>query len=284
MGPEAAVPIVVLTAAVLHAVWNALAHSATDKLAGMALMNCAFLGCGLALTALFPLPGAAALPYLAASTACQLGYQLLLVRAYRLGDFGQMYPIARGTSPLAVALLSVTLLHRTLPGSTWAGVLVISLGLAGLALAGGAPGREQLPALGAALATGVLISGYTVIDGTGVRVSASVGGYIAWMFVTQGAAMLLVAFAVRGRDLRGAMRGGRLRGLTGGVLSLTAYGLVVWAQSYGELAVIAAMRETGIVVAAVIGAVVFRERLGHWRLAAGATVLAGIAVLQLAPG
>ncbi|GAA2747643.1 MULTISPECIES: EamA family transporter [Kitasatospora] len=278
------VVLVVLAAALLHAVWNALAHGATDKLAGVAVMNCAILGTGLLMTTAVPLPGRAALPYLACSAALQVGYQLMLARAYRLGDFGQMYPIARGTSPMVVALISVTLLGRTLPFGQSAGVLVISLGLAGLALAGGIPGRAQLPALTAALATGTLIAAYTVVDGTGVRRAASVGGYIAWMFVVQAIAVLAVAFAVRGRTLLTVDRGSWAPGLAGGVMSLTAYGLVVWAQSYGELATIAALRETSIVIAALIGAIVFRERLGRLRLAASATVLTGIAVLQLTHG
>lgn len=279
-----AVPFVVLAAAVLHALWNAMAHRSGDRLAGFALMNTATLACGAALACLVPLPDPAAWPFVAASTVLQVGYQLLLLQAYRLGDFGQMYPIARGTSPLVVALLSVTVLGRSLPAGQAAGVLVISLGLAGLALAGGLPGRTQLPALGAALGTGVLIAGYTVVDGTGVRRAGGTAGYLAWMFLAQGAVMLLVALAVRGRPLLTAMRRRPRQGLAGGVMSLVAYGLVVWAQTAGDLATIAALRETSILIAALIGAFVLREPLGRSRLAAGAAVLAGIVVLRLGHG
>ncbi|WP_033818123.1 EamA family transporter [Kitasatospora sp. MBT63] len=284
--PAQTVPLVVLASAVLHAVWNALAHGVRDKLAGFALMNTAFLGCGAALACLTPVPDPAAWPYIAASAALQVGYQLLLLQAYRLGDFGQMYPIARGTSPLVVALLAATVLGPGLPAARLAGVLVISLGLAGLALAGGLPGRAQLPALAAAVGTGVMIAGYTVVDGTGVRASGAPSGYIAWMFLTQGAAMLAVATALRGRALAGQLRTGWRSGLAGGLMSLTAYGLVVWAQAQpgSDLATVAALRETSIVIAAIIGALVLHEGLGRIRLAASATVLAGIAVLELTHG
>ncbi|MER8182291.1 EamA family transporter [Kitasatospora sp. NPDC094015] len=284
--PAQTVPLVVLASAVLHAVWNALAHGVRDKLAGFALMNTAFLGCGAVLACLTPLPDPAAWPYIAASTALQVGYQLLLLQAYRLGDFGQMYPIARGTSPLVVALLAATVLGPGLPGGKLAGVVVISFGLAGLALAGGVPGRAQLPALAAAVGTGVMIAGYTVVDGTGVRLAGSAAGYIAWMFLTQGLAMLTVAAALRGRALPGQLRTGWRQGVAGGLMSLTAYGLVVWAQAQpgSDLATVAALRETSIVIAAVIGAVVLREGLGRIRLAASAAVLAGIAVLELVHG
>ncbi|MFC6593718.1 EamA family transporter [Kitasatospora paranensis] len=280
MSPEA-VPMVVLAAALLHAVWNALAHGMADKLAGFALMNTVFLVVGGVMAALAPMPDRASWPCLAASAALQVGYQLQLVRAYRLGDFGQMYPLARGTSPMLVALLAATVLGDPLHGARLLGILVISLGLAGLAFAGGLPGREQLPALGAAVTTGVLIAGYTVVDGIGVRRAGAAGGYIAWMFLAQGAAMLVVAALLRGRALPGALRRGTRTGLAGGLISLTAYGLVVWAQTAGDLATIAALRETSIVIAALIGVLFLRERLGRVRLAASATVLTGIAVLEL---
>ncbi|MGW4378362.1 EamA family transporter [Kitasatospora sp. NPDC004531] len=277
-----AVPVVVLAAALLHAVWNALVHGVRDRLAGLALMNVVFVAFGAVFALFVPLPGARAVPYLLASTALQTGYQLLLVRAYRLGDFGQMYPLARGTSPAAVALLAATVLHHPLPARQLAAVGVISLGLAGLAFVGGPPRRDQLPALAAALGTGGLIACYTVVDGSGVRAATSTGGYLAWMFLLQGLAVLTAVAAVRRRTLLPALREGRTAALAGGLMSLIAYGLVVWAQTVGDLPTIAALRETSIVIAALIGTLVLRERLGPLRLAASATVLTGIALLELA--
>ncbi|GAA0373417.1 DMT family transporter [Microbispora corallina] len=278
---SAAVPIVVLAAAVLHAAWNGLAHEVPDKLAGFALISLAQAGCAAVLVCLTPLPAPAAWPFIAVSAALETAYQFLLLRAYQLGDFGQMYPIARGTSPLLVALASTTVLGRSLPPEDVAGIVVISCGLAGLALADGLPGRAQLPALAAAAGTGVLIAAYTIVDGTGVRQSGTVVGYVAWLFALQGPVLPLVAWARHGRSLVRRLRPAAGRGLTGGVLSLLAYGLVVWAQAHGDLATVAALRETSIVIAAVIGALVLREPFGGRRVAAGVTVVAGIAVLEL---
>ncbi|MER7846410.1 DMT family transporter [Kitasatospora sp. NPDC096077] len=278
----AAVPLVVLAAAVLHAVWNGLAHRIPDKMVGFALINLTYTACALVLVAVNPLPAAAAWPYLLASTAVQTVSTVLLLKAYQLGDFGQMYPIARGSAPLLVALLSVVLLGQHLGVGELAGVVVISCGLIGLAFAQGIPGRAQLPALGAAAGTGVMIAGYTVLDGSGVRHAGTVGGYVAWLFLLQGPALVAVVWARRGRTLLTGVRPVLPVGILGGVLSLTAYGLVVWAQSRGNLATIAALRETSIVIAALIATVVFRERLGRLRLTAAFTVLGGIAVLELA--
>ena len=279
---SADVPLVVLAAAVLHAVWNALAHRIEDKLVGFVLISLGYTACAAVLVCFSPLPDAAAWPFIATSATLQLAYQVLLVQAYRLGDFGQMYPIARGTSPLLVAVLSATVLGQALPLGAAFGVAVICCGLAALALADGLPGRSQLPALAAAVGTGVMIASYTVVDGTGVRRSGTVIGYIAWSFLCQGPLLPLIACGLRGRTLFGALRPSLWTGLAGGVLSMLAYGLVVWAQDRGNLATVAALRETSIVFAALIGAVVFRERLGHRRLAASAAVLLGIGVLELA--
>ncbi|WP_097238534.1 DMT family transporter [Streptomyces sp. 1331.2] len=281
-GVVSAVPVAVLASAVLHAVWNGLAHRIPDKLVGFALINLTYAACAVVLVALNPLPAAACWPYLLASVVVEVTSTLLLLRAYQLGDFGQMYPIARGTAPLLVALISAALLGQHLGTGELLGVVVISGGLIGLAFARGWPGRAQLPALGAAAGTGVMIAGYTVLDGIGVRHAGTVGGYVAWLFLLQGPLLALIVWVRRGRSLlAGAGRAVPL-GIVGGVLSLTAYGLVVWAQSRGNLAAVAALRETSIVIAALIAAVVFRERLGRLRVTAGFTVLGGIAILELA--
>lgn len=280
--PGSAVPAAVLCAAVLHALWNAMAHRIPDKLVGFTLINLAYTGCAAVMVCLVPLPEAGAWPFILVSAALEVLSQLFLLRAYQLGDFGQMYPIARGTAPLLVAVASVTLLGRPIAAAEMAGVLVISTGLAGLAFADGWPGRAQLPALAAAVATGAVIAAYTVVDGTGVHHSRTVIGYIAWLFLCQGPILPLLAFARRGRPLLAQLKPVRGVGLTGGVISLAAYGLVIWAQAHGDLATIAALRETSILIAALIATLLFRERFGRLRLTAGAAVLAGIVVLELA--
>ncbi|MFF1651478.1 EamA family transporter [Streptomyces sp. NPDC058240] len=276
------VPAAVLSAAVLHAVWNAMAHRIPDKLVGFTLINLAYTGCAAVMVCFVPFPHASAWPYILASAVLEVLSQLFLLRAYQLGDFGQMYPLARGTAPLLVAFAAVSILGQSLTAVETAGIVAISAGLAGLAFANGWPGRAQLPALAAAVATGAVIAAYTVIDGTGVRHSETVAGYIAWLFLLQGPVLPLLALARRGRSLPAQLRPDLAVGLLGGTLSLLAYGLVIWAQAHGDLATIAALRETSILIAALIATLMFRERFGRLRLAASAAVLTGIAVLELA--
>jgi drug/metabolite transporter (DMT)-like permease len=276
-----AVVAAVLVAAVLHATWNALAHNIKDTLAGFVLICLTATACCAVLVLLVPLPPARAWPFIAVSTVLEIGYLFGLLQAYRLGEFGQMYPIARGTSPWVVALVATTVLGQPLPPAELVGILVISAGLIALAFAGGMPGRAQLPALAAALGTGLIIASYTIVDGVGVRRSDTVVGYVAWIFLLQGPAVPVYALIRYGRALPARLRPVWWRGVIGGVLSLLAYGLVVWAQAHGALAPIAALRETSIVIAALIAAVVFREPFGRIKLVASTAVVVGILLLNL---
>lgn len=271
----------VLFSALLHATWNSLAHAVNDRLVGFALIGVVDSLGGAALALIAGLPPAGAWPFIIASAALHVAYNLLLLASYELGEFSQMYPLARGTSPLVVALISVSVLGHGLPIGELAGILAISGGLIGLVCVGGRPGRADLPALGAAVLTGLMIAAYTVIDGEGVMHSP-LPAYIGWMFFLQGPPIIvLAAFRRRGGRLKTAVRASAVPGIAGGIISLVAYAIVLWAQTSGALAPIAALRETSIVFGALIGVVFLRERLGARRAVAAAVVLAGVLLISL---
>ncbi|RCV51078.1 EamA family transporter [Marinitenerispora sediminis] len=275
--------LAVLCAAALHASWNAIAHAVTDRLAGFTVLVGTAAVCGALLVPFTGLPDPAAWPYLVASAALHVLYHLALMASYRTGDFGQVYPLARGTSPWVVALVAVLLLGEEMSGSSLFAVLVISAGLTALVFAGGRPGRAQAPALLAALATGLLIAAYTVVDGLGVRVWDDPVGYIAWLMLLQGPPFAAVAVLARRRALPGALRPVWRVGVVGGVLATLSYGLVLWAQTFGVLAGVAALRESSIVFGAVIGTVLFGERFGRVRVVSAVAVALGILLLYVDP-
>lgn len=157
----------VLGSALLHAIWNSLAHAVPDRLVCISLIGLVDAVGGAVMIAFAGLPPAGAWPFIIASAVLHVAYALLLAASYELGEFSQMYPLARGTSPWVVALVSVFLLDHPLPPAELLGVLAVSGGLLGLVLVGGLPGRKQLPALGVATLTGLMIAGYTVVDGLG---------------------------------------------------------------------------------------------------------------------
>jgi drug/metabolite transporter (DMT)-like permease len=278
--PAAVVPVVLL-AALLHATWNAMAHAVPDRLIGFALIGTAYLVAGGAMAAAAPPPAAGSWVYLAASVLLHVLYSLLLMRSFMLGDFGQVYPLARGTAVAVVAVLATAAVGEAMPPVRLVGVILVCLGLVALVAPLGRTGRAEVPAVVAALGTGVMIAGYTTVDGVGVRGSGSVLGYTGWLFLLQGAALPILAYARRGRGL--ARRAGPylLAGLAGGVLSLAAYGLVLWAQTRAPLAPVAALRETSSLMGAIVGAVVFRESFGRRRVLAAAVVTVGVVLTDL---
>ncbi|MFF9481279.1 EamA family transporter [Streptomyces sp. NPDC014733] len=275
------VVVAVLIAAVTHASWNAIAHGIRDQLLAFTLVGGAGAVCGLVLLPFTPLPAAGAWPYLIGSAVLHVVYQALLMQSFRLGEFGQMYPIARGTAPLVVTVLAALFVGEVPGPWALAGVALASAGLLGVALWGlrGSGARPQWPALLAALATGLSIASYTTVDGLGVRASGSSLGYIAWLMLLEGIAIPVWALAVRRRQLVVQLKPFALRGAAGGVLSVFAYGLVLWAQTQAALAPIAALRESSIIVGAAIGALFFKERFGAPRIAAAGLMVVGIGLM-----
>jgi drug/metabolite transporter (DMT)-like permease len=278
--PGAVVPVVLL-AALLHATWNALAHAIPDRLIGFTLIGSTYLVAGGIMAAVAPQPAARAWVYLLVSAVLHVVYNLLLMRSFMLGDFGQVYPLARGTAVAVVAVLATVAVGEAMPAVRLAGVVLVCLGLTALVVPAGRPERAELPAVVAALGTGVMIASYTTVDGVGVRGSGSVLGYTGWLFLLQGAALPVLAYARRGGGLARQARPYLLAGLAGGVLSLAAYGLVLWAQTRAALAPVAALRETSSLMGAIIGAVVFRESFGRRRILAAVVVTVGVVLTNL---
>jgi drug/metabolite transporter (DMT)-like permease len=273
------VTLAVLAAAITHATWNAIAHGIRDQTLAFGLIGAGGIIVAIPLVIVVAAPRADSWPYLLGSVAIHVFYNLLLMRCYRYGEFGQVYPLARGISPLVVTILAAVFVGEHLALPQLAGVAVVSGGLAALVFLGGKPGRT---AFLAAIGTGLTIAAYTTVDGVGVRLSASPAGYIGWLMLLQ--SLCVPAFAlVRRRDVL-AKQPPRilLTGLLAGALSVLAYGLVLWAQTRGALAPIAALRETSVIFGAIIGTLVFREPFGRARIAATVLVAAGILLLNVA--
>jgi drug/metabolite transporter (DMT)-like permease len=273
-----AVTFAVLAAAVTHAVWNAIAHGIKDQTLAFALIGVGGIAVGIPLVIVAAMPHADCWPYLLGSVAIHIFYNLLLMQCYRLGEFSQVYPLARGTSPLVVSILAAIFIHEHLALPQIAGVLVVSAGLATLVLAGRRPGRA---AFAAAVGTGLTIAAYTTVDGVGVRLSGSPVGYIGWLMVLESLCVPMFAVFRRRDVLLKQPKRILLAGLSAGALSVLAYGLVLWAQTRGALAPIAALRETSVIFGAIIGTLVFREPFGRTRIAATVLVATGIVLLNL---
>jgi len=269
----------VLAAAVLHAAWNAVLRSGADRLWSMVVMCMTSASAALVLVFFLPLPAPASWPYIGVSAVLQISYSLLLARAYREGQLAQIYPIARGTSPLLVTLGAAAVAGEELSAGALAGVALVSLGILGLALGGARPGaRSTLAAVGC----GVFIAAYTLIDGLGARLSGHASSYAVWLFLLQGAPMPLIYLAIRRRLVISLRSTETVKAMAGGALSMLAYGVVLWALTLAPMGQVSALRETSILFAVLIGVVFLKEPASLKRLGAAAMIAAGAFLLSVA--
>ena len=278
--------LTLLFAAVLHAGWNALIKSGGNKSLDTALIHS--LGVLFAIPAAwwFGLPVAAAWPCIVASSVIHVAYYVALSGAYRHGDLGLTYPVMRGSAPLLVALTGALMGGDRLSVQAWVGVLVICAGvlLVGLARAGrDAAGGNRRKALGFALFNACIIAAYTVVDGFGVRASGDPFAYAAAIFLFDGLPYTALVLWRAGPGRREALRymAGRVPVALGGtVASLGSYSIALWAMAHAPVALVAALRETSVIFAALIGTVLLGERFGWGRAAGTGLVVAGVVTLR----
>ncbi len=284
---EAGVLALVLLAAVLHASWNALVKAGEDKLVMQTLVISVHGYLAMPLLFFLPLPDPASWPYLGLSALIHFVYYAGVIGAYRHGDLSQVYPIARGSAPALVALGAWALAGEALSAAELLGVFTVSLGIVSLT---GLPGQlrrgrgdgdgREAKAIGFALLTGMTIASYSLADGLGVRESGNALSYILWLFALE--AVPLTAFCLwrrRGRVVA-AFKPHLKAGIIGSLLSGLAYGIVIWAMSVAPMAHVVALRETSVVIAAIIGTRLLREPFGRKRIAAAAVVAAGAVLME----
>jgi len=230
----------VLFGALLHAGWNALVKSSTDKSLDMAVIHMIGSLLAVPLVAFAGWPRAEAWPFIGASVLIHIGYYIATTQAYKHGDLGLTYPLMRGTAPLLVALSATFTLGETLTPLAWAGILGICCGVLMLGLSRHALHAPK--AVGFALVNAVIIAVYTVVDGLGVRASGNALQYIATLFLLDGWPFGLLMMARRGRVMVSYARQ-RWPVATGGALaSLASYGIALWAMTRAPVATVAALR------------------------------------------
>jgi len=272
----------VLLAAVLHATWNAVIKAGEDRVLTMALV----IGVGAMLVLpVLPFvdpPAPESWPYLLLSLAIHVGYFFFLLQAYRLGDLGQVYPVARGTAPLLAAAGGTIFAGETLQPAQLAGLVLASLAIVSFAFESGRITAQSLKLFGYGLLTALFIGSYTVADALGVRTSGSSLGYIAWLFLFSGLPLLVYARIARPGALAPYARAHWKPVLLGGTVCALAYALVIWALNLGAMAHVSALRETSVVFAVLIGWILLGEPFGRRRAAAAILAALGIAILHLA--
>ena len=269
---------IILSAAMLHAVWNAIVKTAADRTTTLGLVALGHVLPGAVMVAILPLPSPEAFIYIALSTFVHFGYFYLLGRAYQHGDLSIVYPIARGIVPALVSLWAMLLLGEVLPLMVWAGMGLI---VSGIVLSNWNALRSGIgiSALVLSLGTGLCISIYSVVDGVGVRLSGNILSYWAWGAFLH---LFIAGFAGWRRWQTLAQLPSKIWivGIAGGMVSMIAYGLILYAKNFAPLGVVSALRETSVIFATLIGFVILKE--GNWKRRLGAAVLMVIGITMIA--
>lgn len=269
--------LLVLISAFMHASWNAVVKSSSDRVSSMAVVDGVAFLVALAALPLVPLPTLEVWGVIALSTVVNLFYRYFLLRAYHFGDFGQVYPLVRGLPPLLVVVFAALWLGEWLPWLGIAGVVVLSLGVLSLLQV-----TQAWRAPRNALAAGVCVALYTVIDAHGVRSAEGVLQYLVYFTLVLSVPIPLFAAWQRGPALRRHVRQYGGVSVFGGLTYCAAYGLVLWAMTMDNVAKIAALRESSVIIGAVIAALLFKEPFGRRRLIAAAAVTTGIVLIKWA--
>jgi drug/metabolite transporter (DMT)-like permease len=278
-----------LLAGLMHASWNAILKSDTsDRLTTFGVIMTTGTLMGLVAVPFLPAIEPGAWKYLASSVAIHVLYYVFLLKAYSYGDLSHTYPIARGLGPLLVALVSGRFIGEHLRAQDIVGVVLLSCGLIALAM----PLRSVVPRPGGrhglatlfAVLTGITIAGYIIADGLGVRAAGPTFehrlSYIAWLCVVEGPWLLVLAVALRPRTVWTHLRRTWWRGVIGGLIANTGYGIAIYALVLGPMAHVAALRETSVLFGALMGTLLLGEPFGRRRVAAAAVIVIGLVLMN----
>ena len=275
-----AVVAAVMVGAMLHASWNALVKSSTDKALDTALIHLLGSFVALPIALVIGWPPANSWPFIMASVVIHIGYYIALTGAYKHGDLGLTYPLMRGTAPLLVALSAALAFGETLSPLSWAGVIGVCCGVLALGLSRHALNSPR--AVGFALTNAVVIAIYTVVDALGARASGNAMQYVVALFVLDGWPFALMVFARRGGAAVWPYARARWPVATIGALaSLGSYGIALWAMTRAPVATVAALRETSVLFAALLGTWFLKEAFNLRRAIGTAAILGGVMALRM---
>jgi drug/metabolite transporter (DMT)-like permease len=274
------VMLAVLGAAFLHALWNAMIKVGRSKIGSMVVLSVMEVPIGLAVVIMRPLPAPEVWPWVMAAGATHFAYKFFLTYAYERGDLSRVYPIARGAAPLFVALIGAVALADAVSSAEYIGIAILGLGILMMAR-GVLSDGESLKLLPFALGSAAATATYTLIDGMGARISGDAVAYVGWIFIVDGLLFAGGMLMLRGRVvLAGGLRGWALGGAASAA-SYGAYAISVWAMTVAPIAVVAALRETSILFAVLIGWLLFGERMNPGKAMAAAMIVVGVIVTRL---
>ena len=270
----------IIFAALLHAIWNAMVKKGEDKYISLTAIVLGHVPISIIVIFFTPILSFQSIPYVFISAIFLTGYEWCLLSAYRLEDYTKVYPIARGTAPIFIVALSLLLFNANISKFELMGILVISFGIIILGFQN-IKTFKNYSAVVYALGTGLFISCYSITDGYGGRISASPLNYTAWLMILNAVIFLvLLTIMNKPRVVKGVLREGKKILFVGGTLSYTVYATIVWAFTQAPVPLVAALRETSIIFALLIGTFFLKEKFTLLKTAAVLTIFFGVILLK----
>ena len=250
------IALAVIVAALFHATWNTILKSQPNRFIGILTMMATTTTLGVAGAIYYGAPPQDSLVYLGVSVCLHIAYNFMVVTCYRLGDISHVYPIFRGAAPPIAAAAGYLWLAEVPPLLVCLGIAVISCGV--LSMVGGISKNSK--AVLAALATACVIASYSVVDAQGARTAGNPVQYLCWLMMLVGPLFALTMLSQRGAWSVAKVRPRHLLlAVAGGILSILAYGLVIYAYTKAQVAAVAALREVSILFGALAGMLLLNE-------------------------
>lgn len=277
------ITMIVLLAAIFNASWNAIVKVSGDRIAVMAVIT--LLGSLVSVFALpfLALPHPASWPLLGLAILIHTAYHFSLPMAYQYGDFGQVYPIARGSAPLLVTLGAAAFAGEMLGFLPLLGVLFLGVGVMSLSFDTSTGITRNPRAILLALGTGALIASYTLVGGLGARQAGSVFGFAVLLTLGNGLLTFAIALTWKSKEIKRVISSNLAPAIVGGGMQVGAYWIVIWAMAYAPLGMVSALRETSVLFAALISTIILKEGFGVWRFVSSGLIACGIALTRYKP-
>jgi drug/metabolite transporter (DMT)-like permease len=274
--------LAVLAAAAMHAGWNAIIKGGEDPFVAVTHVSLFSGAIALCFLPLVPFPMPEAWVWIAASAALHTVYRFMIICAYRSGDMAQVYPIMRGAAPMMTTVATALLIGELVSLTGFLAVACLSGGVFLMSLKGGRIGGLNAIAVAFALCSAVSTCGYSLVDGMGARINGSGPGYAMWMFVCNSLTMQMIALFARGPSVYASLPRTALVSAGGGLMSMSAYFIVIWGMTKAPIALVASLRETSVLFGALIAMLILKEPMTRWRALASALVLVGMLLLRVA--
>ena len=272
--------LAVILAAFLHAVWNAMVKNEDNKYLAVTAIVLGHVPASIFIILLTPAPSVESIPFIILSALLHIGYEWYLLSAYRFGDLIKVYPIARGTAPILVAIVSLIFLGVVLSNFEILSIFIISLGILSLSFQG-AKGFKNRSVVIYALVTGFFIMGYSITDGYGARVSNSFLSYMGWSFILNATIFpIILKINNKSEVITKTFKEGKKIFFIGGTLSYIVYGIVVWGFTQAPIALVTALRETSIIFALLIGILFLKEKFTFLKVITTFIIFFGVALLK----